>query len=82
MTVMMYIIGWFERLAVLISQTGNALFLYGNPDETISARCYRNRASPYWGKAYFGVNKVFFWEEDHCFNSHEKDKFFAEDLLK
>jgi len=82
MIILEYILGWFLRLFVLMSQIGNALLLYGNPDETISARCYRNKDNPYWGKAYLGVNKVFFWEENHCYESHLKDQHFAKELIK
>jgi len=80
--VLSFVLGWGERVFVLISQAGNALLLFGNPDETISARCYRHRNDPYWDKAHDFVNKVFFWEEDHCYKSHVKDLYFASEILR
>ena len=77
-----FVFGFGERIFVLLSQTGNAIFLYGNPDETISARCYRHRNEPIWSKAYEILNTVFFWDEDHCYESHVKDLYFAGEILR
>jgi len=65
----------------IISQALNTVFLNGNPNMTISARCYLNREKPYWGTAYKTLNKIFFWQEDHCRDSWVSDIVFARQAL-
>lgn len=69
--------GWFMRLLVLISQTVNALILMGNPDETLSARAYRTP----WPTVRRILDKIYFWETEHCYKSHQRDIDFAKRLL-
>ena len=75
------IISWITRGGHWFSQGINWFFLNGNPDQTISARCYVNRYDKYWGVAYKVLNTVFFWQEDHCKTSFESDKVFAKGLF-
>jgi len=71
-------VNFFQRLLVVISQTVNALVFAGNPDETISARCYREKRVRWEGF----LNSAFFWEPDHCRKSHERDVAFAKAILR
>lgn len=63
------------------SQGLNAIFLAGNPNMTVSARCYMNSARPGWSVAYRVINKLFFWQENHCKQSYEEDVRFAKSIL-
>lgn len=65
----------------IISQGLNTVFFNGNPNMTVSARCYLSRDKPYWGQAYKVLNKVFFWQDDHCMESWVSDIRFARKAL-
>ena len=61
-----------------VSQLGNAL-LGGNPNITISASAYLNRHKRPW--LYRAINRLFFWQEDHCRDSWVADIVFARKAL-
>ena len=59
-------------LNILISfdQLVNVLFL-GQPDETISSRAWRCKdANSFWKFMHSLINKLFFFQKDHCFNAY------------
>lgn len=56
-----------------LSQAVNCVFLFGNPDESISARSYYNRHNKYQRWAYVLINKLFFFQEDHCRDAAYRD---------
>ena len=59
-------------LNILISfdQLVNVLFL-GQPDETISSRAWRCKdANSFWKVMHSLINKLFFFQKDHCFNAY------------
>ncbi len=64
---------WFVGIAAWLSQGLNKVFLNGSPDMTVSARCYINRERPGWRIAYRAINRVFFWQDDHCKSSFRSD---------
>ncbi|MFC7460745.1 hypothetical protein [Hydrogenophaga defluvii] len=68
------ILEWF-------SQGLNTVFLAGNPNMTVSARCWVNRERSGWSRAYHAINRVFFWQADHCRQSYEDDLRFARSVL-
>jgi hypothetical protein len=70
------------RIAAWCSQTINLWLLFGHHDQTVSARCYVNRHYPGWGVAYRTINAIFFWQEDHCHESHLQDIEFAKQVLE
>lgn len=69
------------RLLAWFSQTINLWFLFGHHDQTISARCYVNRHKRGWGRAYRTINALFWWMDDHCKSSFERDVEFAKEVL-
>lgn len=76
--------GRLLRLAALGSQLLNVILFDGSPDETISGRSYRQgvlKAHEGWDRARRIINKLFFWQEDHCRLSHEQDLRFARTIL-
>jgi hypothetical protein len=68
---------WFHKFFILISQAANALLLNGNPDETVSARAYRCD----WETTEKIINIIFWFDPDHCANSHDRDKRFARAVI-
>jgi hypothetical protein len=64
---------WFLHIMTWTSQTLNVWVLFGHPDQSISARAYVNRTRPRWRTAYKIINKIFFWQVDHCYTAHHSD---------
>lgn len=47
----------------------------GDPDETLSARAWRNKdKTQYWGVARIVIDTIFFWQPDHCYRSYLWEK--------
>lgn len=58
------------QILIAIDQLLNAL-CGGYADETLSARMYRNRnKSWFWALLYREVNRMFFLQDNHCFESY------------
>lgn len=77
---------WFTKAATLISQAANALLLGGHVDETVSGRAYRQGVlqsppSPRWARARRIIDRLFWFDPDHCRKSHEADIAFARAIL-
>lgn len=70
------------RIAAWASQTVNTWLLFGHHDMTISARCYINRYKQGWQQAYYFVNALFFWQDDHCQLSFLQDVKFAKEIFE
>jgi hypothetical protein len=58
-----------------LSQLINAI-CGGMPCETVSGRAHRSQ-----GRARLIINRVFFWQRDHCKLSHQSDMFDARWLV-
>lgn len=71
-------LNWLLKLCTLSSQIINALVFNGNVDETISGRVYRERRY----QIEKIINGIFWFDEDHCKKSHDKDIDFAEFIMK
>jgi len=56
------------QAAIAFDQLLNTL-LGGWADETLSARMWRHRALPLWQEARWLVDKLFFWQPNHCYQS-------------
>lgn len=56
------------QIAIAIDQFLNTL-LGGWADETLSARMWRHRGLPWWREARWLVDKLFFWQPNHCYQS-------------
>jgi hypothetical protein len=62
-----------KNIAIAFDQLLNTL-LGSQPDETLSARCYRLRlVSPWWHAAQVVIDAIFFWQDQHC-----KQSYFSE----
>lgn len=70
------------RIAAWISQGANCILLWGHHDLTVSARLYLNRDRKGWRRAYNFVNKIYFWQDDHCRISWLADIHWANELLE
>lgn len=57
-----------KQIAIAIDQLFNTL-LGGYSDETLSARAHRTGSA--WEPV---IDALFFWQEDHCFQSYLSEK--------
>ena len=57
-----------KQIAIAIDQLLNAV-LGGWADETLSARMWRHRGLTWWREARWLVDKLFFWQPNHCYQS-------------
>ena len=55
---------YLYNVAIWIDQGFNVLFC-GSPDETLSARAYRQAVKGNKVPSRL-INAIFFWQEDHC----------------
>lgn len=69
-------------IAVLISQAINVILFDGNPDMTLSARCHINRNQPGWRSLRKLINRLFFWQADHCAASFASDVEYANQIME
>lgn len=74
------------RLAQWGSAGLNVILFNGSPDETISGRAYRQGVlqsppSPRWARARRIIDRLFWFDPDHCRKSHEADLAFARAVL-
>jgi hypothetical protein len=67
----------FGRLFSATSQWFNVLLLNGQPNESISGRCYRES----WITSMMIINKIFFWQNHHCRGAYMKDIEWAKAYL-
>lgn len=68
---------YFLNIAIALDQLFNAI-LSGSPDETLSSRAYRGavlekQPKKKWKVIFFCIEKLFFWEKDHCKKSYESE---------
>ena len=75
-------IKWFTRGLAWLSQGFNWLFLNGNHDQTVSARCYINRNKSPWKYLYITLNTTVFWQDNHCKSSFDRDVDFALEIIQ
>jgi hypothetical protein len=71
------------RTGSLASAFLNVWIFDGNPDESTSARAYREgqvMGSPEWGRRRRWINRLF-RDPDHCAKSHAVDMAHARELL-
>lgn len=73
---------WLGGIATWLSQGINCALLSGSPDMTVSARCFVSRHRPRWRTGYRLINRVFFWQRDHCRASFRSDVVYATYVLK
>lgn len=77
--------GRLLKLAALGSQLINVLVFDGSPDETVSGRAYRQgilQGDAKWAQRRKIINRLFFWDDDHCLKSHSQDRRMAEALIR
>lgn len=65
---------YWKRVFIAIDQAANVILLQGEPDETVSARSHRLRFHPWWGRLQRTLDRVFFWQAEHCRQCYEWEK--------
>lgn len=65
---------WGLNVAIALDQLANAL-IGGMADETLSARAHRARVKGhrYWGWTANGIDRLFFWQPQHCLQAHQAE---------
>jgi hypothetical protein len=61
------------EVAIALDQLANAI-LGGYSDETISARCWRLRAARPYSWLQPLIDRLFFWQVDHCRSAYESER--------
>lgn len=63
------------QVLIAFDQLLNAI-LAGKADETLSARAYRMKVKDhkYWSWTAEFIDKVFFWQDKHCYNAYLAEK--------
>ena len=65
------------HVLIALDQLGNAV-LGGWADETLSSRIHRRATEPMprrrWRVALWLVNRVFFWQANHCKSAFERER--------
>jgi hypothetical protein len=62
---------YIKNILIALDQLFNS-FVFGAPDETLSARAYRLRDEGWW-IVYKVINGLFFWQDDHCKGSYTSE---------
>ena len=57
---------YVKNVLIWLDQGANTIVFGGSPDETVSARCYRQRSIPKWAWRMKFLDRVFFWQTNHC----------------
>lgn len=65
------------NIAAGLSQLLNAVVFFGDCNETLSGRCYREQR--WWAVRI--IDTIFFFQQEHCLNSHLADRIFARKVL-
>ena len=65
------------NIAAALSQLLNAVVFFGDCNETLSGRCYREQR--WWAVKL--IDTLFFFQQEHCLNSHLADRIFARKVL-
>lgn len=62
------------NVAIAVDQLANAI-IFGNPDETLSSRCYRNSQKYWYAECCRKVLDLMFrpWGPEHCRNAYESE---------
>lgn len=73
---------WFTRVGAWVSQGVNAIFLNGHHDQTVSSRAFLNRDKTGWKQVHDMINRVVFWEKNHCYSSYMRDVTWASHMFR
>jgi hypothetical protein len=68
---------YFINIATALSQLLNAVVFAGDPNETVSGRVYREDRK--WAVKI--IDLLFFFQPDHCLESHVADRMFSRKIL-
>ena len=68
---------YIDNIFRSISQALNCVLFFGDSQESISSRCYREN----WTLGIKIINKVFFWQNHHCRGAYAKDLEWAKAFI-
>ncbi len=64
---------YFRNILIAFDQFLGAWWPGSFPDETFSARCWREREKPFWGRMRRLVDRLFWWDQNHCKGSFDNE---------
>ena len=64
---------YFLQVGISLDQFINATFLAGWGDETLSSHTHRKQEVQPYRTLRKILNKLFFWQEDHCREAYESE---------
>lgn len=70
-------INYVINIATCLSQLLNTVVFNGDPNETLSGRCWREQR--WWAVKL--IDTLFFFQNEHCLHSHLADRIFARKVL-
>ena len=68
------------KILIAVDQLFNVILLNGSPDHTISGRVgwkAHTTKGKVWVLLEKGINTLFWFQEDHCYNSIEWDEVYS-----
>lgn len=69
---------YLHRVFHALSVLTNVVFLNGLPYESVSGRCHRQG----WARAEEALDDLFWFDKNHCYNSHINERVWARELTK
>ncbi len=75
---------YLMRVLLTIDQTLNVLYFNGSQDHTISGRVGYNSLTKggwFWTLLHWFIDTLFWFDDDHCVHSIEKDEYIKYPLL-
>ena len=71
-------LAYLNNIWSAFSQFLNVVFLFGNPNESISGRCYGDN----WTIPMKIINTIYFWQNNHCRGAFNTDRDWAIEYLE
>jgi hypothetical protein len=69
---------YFNNIWIALSQLLNVVFCFGNPNESLSSRAYRQP----WNIVMWIFNHIIFWQNNHCRGAFAHDLRMFEDYIQ
>ena len=66
-------LNYLRKILIALDQLVNTV-VNGEPDETFSSRCWRERGRQPWKVLRYLVDAVFFFDKDHCRTSYLSER--------
>ena len=72
------VMDYLWRVGHALSVLANVVFFNGQPTESLSARCHREGRDT----LEEAIDDLFWFDPNHCYNSHINERVWAREILK